>query len=50
MTLLEKLQQVPHFEKVPKEQLQWLLDKSECLFLKKGEYLFEPTLQLIICL
>ena len=42
MTLLEKLQKIPQFENVPKEQLEWLLDKSECLSLKKGEYLFEP--------
>ncbi|MEM0940725.1 MAG: ATP-binding protein [Bacteroidota bacterium] len=42
MTLLEKLKQIPQFVKVPSDQLKWLLDKSECLSIRKGACLFEP--------
>lgn len=42
MTVLERLKSVPAFKEVPEEQLKWLEERSECLFLKKGENLFEP--------
>ncbi len=42
MNLLEELQNIPQLSEVPAEQLQWLLDRSECQKFKKGENMFEP--------
>jgi len=46
MTTLEKLKNISQFSEVPDSQLQWLVDKSECLSLKKNDYLFEPGSQI----
>lgn len=40
--ILQLLSQIPDFEEVPESQLQWVMDKSECLTLEKGEHLFAP--------
>jgi signal transduction histidine kinase len=36
------LRAIPELRKVPDGQLKWLLDKSTCTSLSKGEYLFVP--------
>ncbi len=42
MDLLAELQKIESLQNVPVEQLEWLLDKGNCLIVKKGEYLFQP--------
>ncbi|MEO9870049.1 ATP-binding protein [Ekhidna sp.] len=42
MEVIDLLKKVPEFENVPAEQLKWMMDKSDCLTIKKGDYLFEP--------
>lgn len=40
--ILATLQKIEELSAVPTEQLQWLIDHSECRSLAAGEYLFEP--------
>ncbi len=40
--VLELLKEVPDFKELPEDQLNWLIDKSECLNVPKGDTLFEP--------
>ncbi|MEO1256921.1 MAG: Crp/Fnr family transcriptional regulator, partial [Bacteroidota bacterium] len=42
MEVLNLLKQVPDFKDVPDDQLQWLVAKSDCLSISKGEPLFAP--------
>jgi signal transduction histidine kinase len=44
MSLLQQLQQVPAIGHVPTEQLQWLIEHSECRHLGAGDLLFEKDL------
>ncbi len=37
-----KLQAIEEFHDLPNDALQWLLDRSEIIRLKQGEYLFKP--------
>ncbi len=39
--LLEALQQAPDLKNVPQEQLEWLLNRSECRAFAQGEQLFK---------
>ena len=40
--ILDLLNQIPDFKEVPDTQLEWLIDKSECLSIPSGEMLFNP--------
>ena len=42
MDILKRLNQIEVFEKVPNEQLQWLVENGELLSLEEGEYVFKP--------
>jgi signal transduction histidine kinase len=41
MDLLKALMENPSFQGVPEEQLQWLIDNSECRDFEEGEFLFK---------
>lgn len=50
---VERLREIPVFEKVPTDQIEWLIEKGTVFSLKDGEYLFrrnEPVnhLQIVI--
>ena len=40
--ILDLLNQIPDFKEVPDDQLEWLIDKSECLSISSGDALFNP--------
>ncbi len=51
MNQLQNLEKIPALAEVPKNQLQWILEKGECQDFEKGAYLFskgDPIDKLII--
>lgn len=42
MELLTLLQDIPSLKEVPDQQIEWMISKSECHSIKKGDHLFKP--------
>lgn len=42
MQLLKSLKEIEELKDVPEDQLNWLIGKSDCLVVKKGDTLFAP--------
>jgi signal transduction histidine kinase len=42
INLLSGLKKVADFDTIPDAQLSWLIDKSKCLSIKKGNFVFKP--------
>ncbi len=42
MKNIDYLKENPYFKEVPEQQLEWLLEHSECKDLEEGEFLFKP--------
>ncbi|MEQ8240281.1 MAG: ATP-binding protein [Cyclobacteriaceae bacterium] len=46
MDILAKLKQIEELADVPDIQLQWMIDRSECISFNEGEYLFSPGMNI----
>lgn len=44
MSNLNYLKENPYFKEVPENQLEWLLEHSDCQDLAEGEFLFQPNI------
>jgi len=54
MSNLQYLKENPYFQEVPENQLEWLLEESDCRNLAEGEFLFQPNeeitcMHIILC-